>query len=65
MPISVNKYGNTSSASIPLNICSEINNNNLNNLKLLLIGMGAGLSTGIASINTSETRSFGVVEVDL
>jgi 3-oxoacyl-[acyl-carrier-protein] synthase III len=65
MPISINKYGNTSSASIPLNICSEIDKKEMKNLKMLLIGMGAGLSTGIASINTSETDSFGVHEVDL
>jgi 3-oxoacyl-[acyl-carrier-protein] synthase III len=65
MPISINKYGNTSSASIPLNICSEISNRDIDRQKLLLVGMGAGLSTGIASINTSGTRLFGVAEADL
>jgi 3-oxoacyl-[acyl-carrier-protein] synthase III len=65
MPISLNKYGNTSSASIPLNICSEIRKEEIQNLKLLLIGMGAGLSTGVASISTSITQSFGVTEIDV
>lgn len=65
MPLSINKFGNTCSASIPLNVCSEIDLNNLTNLKLLLIGMGAGLSTGVASINTIGIKSFGVIEVDL
>ena len=65
MPLSINKFGNTSSASIPLNICSEIKDMYLKDLKLLLIGMGAGLSTGVASINLNNTKSFGVIEADL
>lgn len=65
MPLSITKFGNTCSASIPLNICSELNLNNLPELKMLLIGMGAGLSTGVASITTAGTKSFGVLEVDL
>lgn len=65
VPISINKFGNTSSASIPLNICSELHLDNLESLKLLLIGMGAGLSTGLAKIDTKNTKSFGVSFVDL
>ena len=66
VPISMNKFGNTSSVSIPLNLCSELQreiSNSKNNL--LLCGMGAGLSTGLASIETNGCFIPNVVEVDL
>jgi 3-oxoacyl-[acyl-carrier-protein] synthase III len=63
MPLSINKYGNTSSASIPLTICSELVNNEIKDV--LLVGMGAGLATGIGRINMSGLRNVGVIEIDL
>ncbi len=66
MPLSLGKYGNTSSASIALNICSELSSAITNSsLNLLLCGMGAGLSTGIASINMDNCICPGVVEINL
>ena len=66
VPMSMNKYGNTSSASIPLNICSELKNDISNKSSdLLLCGMGAGLSTGVASINIDKCFCTGVIEIDL
>lgn len=66
VPISINKYGNTSSVSIPLNICSELSNDIVKeSSRLLLCGMGAGLSTGLASINISNCYNVGVLEIDL
>jgi 3-oxoacyl-[acyl-carrier-protein] synthase III len=66
VPMSIGKFGNTSSVSIPLNICSELNNDiKSRSLELLLCGMGAGLSTGVASINTNECFCPGVLEVNL
>jgi 3-oxoacyl-[acyl-carrier-protein] synthase III len=66
VPISIHKYGNTSSPSIPLNICSEIKDDIINKSNnLIVIGMGAGLSTGIASLNIDSAYCPGVIEVDL
>jgi 3-oxoacyl-[acyl-carrier-protein] synthase III len=65
VPMSISKFGNTSSASIPLNICSELDNNKIVNKRLLLIGMGAGLSTAIGTISTEGTKSYGVSMVDI
>ncbi len=63
MPISLDKYGNTSSVSIPLTICSELNNESIG--KVLIAGMGAGLATGVGDINMSGIKNFGVREVSL
>ena len=51
-PYSISKYGNTSSASIPLTIVSEISQEIENSeKKLLLAGFGVGLSWGMVSVN--------------
>jgi len=65
MPISINKYGNTSSVSIPLNICSEIKDRLTNPSKALLVGMGAGLSTGAAILDLGPAFCSGVKEIDV
>lgn len=62
MPICMNKYGNTSSVSIPLTICSELQDGVDN---ILGIGMGAGLSTGIMDISLLDVHNFGITEKDL
>lgn len=62
MPISLDKYGNTSSVSIPLTISSEIKDPTG---RCLLIGMGAGLAAGIADISLDGLKNFGVIEKDI
>lgn len=62
MPLCMNKYGNTSSVSIPLTICSELQEGVDH---ILGIGMGAGLSTGIMDIYLDGVRNFGVIEEGL
>jgi|LSQX01.1.fsa_nt_gb 3-oxoacyl-[acyl-carrier-protein] synthase-3 len=59
MPICMDKYGNTSSVSIPLTICSELNGGVGH---ILGIGMGAGLSTGIMDISLKDVHNYGVIE---
>ncbi len=52
VPYSISKYGNTSSASIPLTIVSELAKDLKNSEKrLLLAGFGVGLSWGSVSLN--------------
>lgn len=62
MPVCMNKYGNTSSVSIPLTISSELSEPVGQSL---LIGMGAGLASGIADITLEGLQNFGVMEKDL
>lgn len=61
---SLHEYGNTSSVSIPLTIChnrKEVADYG----KSLLVGMGAGLSTGIVSIDLSALKHINLTEKDL
>ncbi|HBS85218.1 MAG: hypothetical protein A2W91_01900 [Bacteroidetes bacterium GWF2_38_335] len=54
-PYSINKYGNTSSASVPLTIISELKEQVTKERKLLLVsGFGVGLSWGSAIIETDK-----------
>ena len=62
MPVCMNKYGNTSSVSIPLTISSELNEP-VN--QIFMIGMGAGLASGIASLSLAGLKNFGVIEMNL
>ena len=62
MPVCMNKYGNTSSVSIPLTIASELAEPVD---KVFVIGMGAGLASGIADISLSGLKNCGVIEKDL
>lgn len=55
VPYTLPKYGNTSSASIPLTMISELRNDlKEKELSLLLCGFGVGLSWGTALLNTSK-----------
>lgn len=62
MPICMDKYGNTSSVSVPLTIASEIKEEDFH---VMLIGMGAGLATGIGDVYINGLKNFGVKELDL
>lgn len=53
VPFSLQKYGNTSSASIPLTICNELTND-AQNKKILMCGFGVGLSWGTCIINSKD-----------
>ncbi len=53
LPFSIQEYGNTSSVSIPLTIASNKEVWGFDGL-CLLVGMGAGLSTGIVSVDLSS-----------
>ncbi len=65
MPISMDIYGNTSSASLALTICDYFNRTNLGDevkkLNLLVCGFGIGLSLGITSFEISSDRCFPVI----
>ncbi len=55
VPYSLSRFGNTSSASIPLTIVSELSKDLENSKKkLLLAGFGVGLSWGSVSLNLTN-----------
>ena len=62
VPYSIGKYGNTSSASIPLTITSELKGKVQNATKVILCGFGAGLSWGTALIDLSKCNISNIVE---
>jgi len=61
-PYSLDRYGNTSSASIPLTIVSELKDGYPNRRNVLLSGFGAGLSWGSVILDLSSTKISSLVE---
>ena len=63
-PYSLKDYGNTSSASIPLTICSELSGKiETEDQKVLLCGFGVGLSWGAVALNLDEIICLPIIEV--
>lgn len=62
VPISLDKFGNVSSATIPLTIVTKLKDN-LENKKLLLSGFGAGLSWATAVLDTSLCKVSKLKEI--
>ena len=62
MPVCMDKYGNTSSVSIPLTIASELGEPTNH---IFVIGMGAGLASGIADVSIDGLKNLGVFEKTL
>ena len=59
---SLENYGNTSSASIPLTISA--NNNHYSNKKIVLCGFGVGLSWGSMFFNSKNLEVLDVIEYE-
>jgi 3-oxoacyl-[acyl-carrier-protein] synthase-3 len=65
VPFSLNKFGNTSSASIPLTIVSELYVDLLNKKKdILLSGFGVGLSWGSVFVKNCKIDFLGLSEIN-
>ncbi|GAB4250847.1 MAG: ketoacyl-ACP synthase III [Vicingaceae bacterium] len=64
-PYSIEKYGNTSSASIPLTMLYKIKNElEENELDLVLSGFGVGLSWGTVFLKTNKVKCLPIIEYD-
>ncbi|WP_251623393.1 3-oxoacyl-ACP synthase III family protein [Odoribacter lunatus] len=61
-PYSLRKFGNTSSASIPLTIVSELQDKYPDRNKCILTGFGAGLSWGSVLLNLSKSKVSELIE---
>jgi 3-oxoacyl-[acyl-carrier-protein] synthase-3 len=63
VPTCIEKFGNTSSVSIPLTIVSELQNNLEGRKKMLLSGFGVGMSWASAIINLENCFISDIVEI--
>ena len=62
---SLKDYGNTSGASVPLSICSNIDSfNNRKNVNMFTCGFGIGLSWSMAYINLETANILPVIYTD-
>jgi len=62
MPISIDKFGNTSTVSIPITMTSYAQNGNKNAGKSIFCGYGAGLSWGSAYLNMESCKFYDHIE---
>jgi len=64
VPYSISKYGNTSSASIPLTIVSELQEKVRNEeVSILMTGFGVGLSWAVSSLSLDRIVCPNVIEL--
>lgn len=64
VPYSIAKYGNTSSATIPLTMLSEIRSDlEKKKMKLVLCGFGIGLSWGTMLVETENILCLDIIEI--
>jgi 3-oxoacyl-[acyl-carrier-protein] synthase-3 len=62
VPISLDRYGNTSSASIPLTLCDAYSSClSRDRIRVLMCGFGVGLSLGVASVEVSTDDLLPVI----
>lgn len=61
-PYSLERFGNTSSASIPLTIVTELHSNYPNRKNVILSGFGAGLSWGSVLLDLTKCNICELVE---
>lgn len=61
-PYSIKKFGNTSSASIPLTIVSQLKDNYTKRDNVILSGFGAGLSWGSVLLDLSKCNISELIE---
>lgn len=65
MPISMDRFGNTSVTSIPLTICDECEKISENKrLNIICSGFGIGLSWGVVSISVDSNMCLPIVYTD-
>ena len=63
VPVSLDRYGNTSCSSIPLTICDSFGNSETQApLRILAAGFGIGLAWGITDITVSSDCIFPIIE---
>ena len=64
VPVSVDRYGNTNGATIPLTMVDAYSGDSRNSLSLLTAGFGVGLSWGVASFEVSPSVIEPMISVE-
>lgn len=64
VPYSINRFGNTSSGSIPLTIVTELQHKSGQPMNLLLSAFGVGLSWGSASLTQAKIEILPLIETE-
>ena len=64
IPISLDKFGNTSGVTIPLTICHAFGSKKLGKIRVLASGFGTGLSLGVTSFEMNTDNIFPIIETD-
>lgn len=64
IPWTIEKYGNTSSVSVPLTIVSELKNDLQGQKKILLSAFGVGMAWATAIVPFVDTKISDIVEVE-
>jgi len=62
VPYCIDRYGNTSAASIPLTMVSELSTSDLKGKKVILCGFGAGLSWATAFLEFNNCNVSPIIE---
>ena len=62
VPYCIDRYGNTSSTSVPLTIVSELHNKMKDGDQVVMAGFGAGLSWGVAKMMMNGCKISPVIE---
>lgn len=64
VPISMDRYGNTSVTSIPITLADKYGNENNHSIKILMCGFGIGLSWGVVSVEVNTKDIYPVFDSD-
>ena len=64
VPLSLDRYGNTSVASIPITLCDAYGGESGETLRLMLAGFGVGLSWGIAALSLETNAVLPIIHTD-
>lgn len=64
MLYSIQEYGNTSSASVPLTLCKCFGGEQEGQISVLMSGFGVGLSCGVMSSNICKKDILPIIETD-
>lgn len=63
VPSTIEKFGNTSSVSIPITMIDQLQHKLKSKQKLLLSGFGVGMSWATAVVNTNHVKITDIIEV--
>lgn len=64
IPVSMDRFGNTSVCSIPLTLCDAYANKDIKNIFALMCGFGVGLSWGVIDAHIDTNNIYPIIYTD-